>query len=516
MTEQLASEQDPDPTESQRSGGVNVAAEQVNIGGDVVGRDKVVIYQTPGRRFWLTIALIAGVVVTVLGVVLIILKQQPPPPMPDGYNITVAPFVEQGAEGTLKVTEDSQTLSDWLFTAISRETTLLPQSLNFHVRGPDQIEAIYGVDEEQRFDNACKIAAQHNATILIYGVVSKRDGQHQVEPAFCVLNKGFDNGSEVAGPDRLGKAVPYTPPLSAPGTLSDVNAELEGRVKALQHLVQGLAHYYLSDYDSALNEFRLAADEPHWAEGREVLYLLMGATQLHRYDSAAPVQQREEILRDASNNFAQAYQLNHDYARSYLGLGSVALQQATLDANHVNTDALREASGWYARALSSTDQPSSAHIPIKAAFALGQIHLTGYQNELAGWSAEEARLYYELVTQAYEANPAPELRWDAGHAYCQLGYLIGLARGDWSGMASKCHRAIDILETMKPNPPSNWIARYWAQIGQAEENNQRLDAARNAYRRAIEIGENLIGSRLRPISAEEARQWRAELDRLTQ
>jgi tetratricopeptide (TPR) repeat protein len=506
------SDHSPESAGAQRTGGVDVKADQVSIGGDVVGHDKVTnveqrvdtgggayvagnvtvedhakftgrddnsinISDSPGaivaqevtvvqqshvgKRLWVTLGLLAGAIAAILAVITVF---RPTPPMPDGFNIAVAPFVEQDAQGTLAVTKDSQALSDWLFAAITREITLLPKSLNFHVRGPDQIRAISGADEKQRADDACKIARQHNATLLIYGVVSTRGSHHQVEPAFCVLNQGFDDGSEITGPDRLGKAVPYTPPLAAPGTLGDVNAELDARVEALQHVVQGLAYYYLSDYDSALNEFRHAADDPNWTEGREVIQLLLGATQLRRYDPLAPLTQRSEILQDASNNFARAYQLNHDYARSYLGLGSVALQQATLDLNHVDAEKLFEASGWYSRGLSSTDQPSFAHIPIKAAFGLGQIYLTGYRSELPGWSAEQAQSYFEQVIQAYEADPLPELRWFAGNAYCQLGYLVGLAQSDWPAMSSKCHRAIDILETMEPNPPSNWIARYWALI----------------------------------------------------
>ena len=129
-----ASEQNPDSAESQRTGGVNIGADQANIGGDVVGRDQTTTIDTGGgvyvgrdvtiegqgkligrddnsinvsgspgaivgrdvtvirqghvgKRFWMTVALIAGMIVIGLGVAVAALTQLPP--MPDGFNIAI-------------------------------------------------------------------------------------------------------------------------------------------------------------------------------------------------------------------------------------------------------------------------------------------------------------------------------------------------------------------------------------------------------------------------------------------
>jgi tetratricopeptide (TPR) repeat protein len=510
VAEYPSSEQDPNSAESRRSGGVTIDADQVNIGGDVVGRDKIVIQQTLGKRFWTIAAIIAVVVVIGLGAAIAILNQ--PPPMPDGFNVAVAEFVEQDTNGTLAVTKDSRTLSDWLFEAVKKESEQLPASLKFAVRGPSQIGSIAGAD------NACKAAKSHNATILIYGVITATDGGYQVRPEFCVNDKSFGYGSEVAGPDRLGQPVPYAPPLSEPGTLKGINEKLDTRLSVLQHMVKGLAYYYVSDYDSALSEFRQAADDPNWSpkEGQEVVYSLIGAAQLHRDYLGAPPEQRNEILQNASDSFARARQLNPNYARSYLGLGSIALQQAMIDPNHIDEEKLIEAYSWYSRSLSSTDQLPASNVPIKAALGLGQIHLAGYTNQLLGWSADQARSNFTQVISAYEANPSPDLAWLAGHAYCELGYLAGLENGDWPTMSTQCHKAVDVLKSMPGNPPLNWIARYWSWIGRAEKNGQHIEAAKNAYREAVKIGKGLVGSSQHAVSAEELAEWQAALDQLEQ
>jgi hypothetical protein len=134
---------------------------------------------------------------------------------------------------------------------------------------------------------------------------------------------------------------------------------------------------------------------------------------------------------------------------------------------------------------------------------LGLIHLSGYEQRLPGWSADQARLNFTQVISAYEANPSPDLAWLAGHAYCELGYLAGLVESDWSDMSMKCHKAIDVLKSMPENPPLNWIARYWSWIGRAEKNGQNIEAAKDAYREAVNNGKKFVGSSRRAVSATE-------------
>jgi len=298
--------------------------------------------------------------------------------------------------------------------------------------------------------------------------------------------------------------------MGEPGTLGGINEKLDARTEALQHLVKGLANFYVSLYDEALGEFREAANVGGWLpkEGKEVVYLLIGAAHLRLYDPNADLEQRTRALQEASDAFAQAYQLNPDYARSYLGLGSVALQQATLDLSHdvVYEDKLIEANGWYSKSLSATDQPASAYVPVKAAYGLGQIHLVGYKYGIPGWSADQARQFFDQVSTVYEMERAPDLAWFAGHAHALMGQLAYLDE-NWQKMSSECRMAIEILGDMPGDPPNKWIAPYWSWIGIAEAKLNRLDAARNAYQMAINTGTGVV-------SPEKLAEWQVELERL--
>ncbi len=430
----------------------------------------------------------------------------PLPPMGGGFNVAVAEFGALDETGQLTVTQESWELSTWLYQAIKAERDRLPAAQTFEIRGPEQVRAVLGKDAEARAADAKRVAGQHNATLLIYGLVIGGDGSYHVEPEFYVSDAAFGYGSEVAGPDRLGLAVPFEPPLDQPGTLGGINETLDARVRALRHLVDGLGLYYLERYQEAWAAFRQAALVDGWLdrEGKEVVYLLMGAARLKLYDTQEP---DVEHLRQAADSFAKALELNQAYARSYLGLGSVALLQAVRDEETgVDEEKLLEARKWYSDSLDVPDQPGSAYVPVKAYFGLGQVYLKGHEHRLPGWSGEQARRYLERVIAAYEETPTQDLVWFAGHAHALLGRLAGDVE-DWAGMSSACREAISLLSTLPDRSQQVTVARYWTWVAFAEEQQGQLDAARDAYWQAIQVGQNAV-------SPAEVGAWQSELDRL--
>jgi tetratricopeptide (TPR) repeat protein len=436
----------------------------------------------------------------------------PLPPMSDGFNVAVAQFAALDATGQLTVTQESRDLSDWLYRSISAERDRLPPALAFGLRGPDEVEAVFGTDRDARAADAQQLARRHNASILIYGLVTAGDDGHRVEPEFYVSDASFDYGSEVAGPDRLGKAVPFEPPLDNPQKAA-INESLFARNQVLQHVVAGLAYYYLERYEVAWARFRQAALVPGWQaeEGKEVVYLLMGAAQLDLYESQVdckevvyPLMGAAQLdldeshvagvghLSHALDAFAEAHRLNPGYARSYLGLGSVALRQAVRDEEEgLDQEKLIEARGWYSASLSVPDQPALAYVSTKAYFGLGQVYLKGYEHRLPGWSPSQARRYLERVVTAYEEKRAPDLIWFAGRAHALLGRLAGDAE-DWAEMSSACREAIELLNSLPGSSQQITIARYWTWVAFAEEKDGHLEEARDAFWQAIQVGRDLV------------------------
>jgi tetratricopeptide (TPR) repeat protein len=439
--------------------------------------------------------------------------------MPPGFGVAVAEFAEVDANGRVSVTQASREISDKLYQVLSDENKQLPPALQFNLWGPDKVRAVEDATPQARDDHACERARQMDARVLIYGVLTAKENGYQVEPGFCVNDPSFVYGDEIRGPDRLGAPVPYQPALGKPAEQFKVNTQLEARFRALQHVIVGLAHYWLAQYDQAATEFQDVVDDPDWAalDGKEVIQVLMGAVQLRQYDSATSLPQRIEILTKARTSFAKAYELNPDYARSYLGLGATALQQALLDPPE-QTDQLdaklSEAYGWYTRTLMSQGFPAAAHLDAKAAYGLGQLYLLGRWRQLPGWSGEQAQAFFDQVLDAYrQKDPPPDLGWLAGHAECLSGYLAGL-NGDWQTMSSRCRTGIDILDKLPGDPPRRWLAVYWSWIGYAEEQRQAFEAARNAYNKAIEFRQALLRSDQEAAADPDLICWKATIDRL--
>jgi hypothetical protein len=345
--------------------------------------------------------------------------------MGTGFNIAVAPFTVLAGVTTPEV---GMEVGDWLFKAITGEALQLPLALGVNTRGPDELQPVVGQSQQERWQNADILARQHQATILIYGTVFMGETGLQVRPEFHVSGEDFDYGSDVRGPAQLGQPVTVDTSL---GTVEryDLNVALNGRAQAMRYLVTGLAHFFIREYADAANDFEKAADVTTWrdGEGKEVVYLLLGAAYLRQYDQIA----NPTPLLAAESNFRQAYAINPAYGRAYLGLGAVARAQAALlcaDGTAIcgaDPHKLVEARDWYSGSLQTAEQPPTAYIPIKAAHGLGQVHLLGFELGIPGWSDLEAERYFQQVIVAYEENLVCRPCSGIERPYCRAPPRVG-------------------------------------------------------------------------------------------
>jgi tetratricopeptide (TPR) repeat protein len=494
-----------------------IKAALVNIGGvtSIQSLSITINLETNPRRLWLILAAVVVPIVTAVIVGAVIFAPDLPPPqptptlapMPNGFNIAVAEF---SVAEEVTTPEVGLEFSQWLLDFIERETGQLPEGLRVATRGPSLVGVVPGADPEKRIENARAIADKHGATILVYGTVFLDDGGLQVQPEFYVRDEGFGYGSEAAGPGQLGYPVTIDMTLDGEDRFN-LNRTLNGRTQALQYLVSGLAKFFIRRYDEAAADFERAAAEEAWDSGREVAYLLVGAAHLRRYDQIT----NPGELAAAKENFLSAYGLNDEYGRAYLGLGAAARAEAAIlcedgtaicDADPAK---LIEARDWYFGSLQTADQPTTAHIPVKAAYGLGQTHLLGFQHGIPGWSAQRAYDYFQAVIAAYEAEPTPELAWFAAHAHALSGFLAASRQQpDYETMAAEYEKAIDLLLNELPAVaprPRNWLARFSAQIGLAKAMAGFPDEAHRAYCQAIDYGED-------SVSESEIAKWRDALN----
>lgn len=444
-----------------------------------------------------------------------------PPPLADGFNVVVAEFAELDENGRIQRTDESREISQQLYEAISKETEQLPPTLRFQIREPGLVGIVDGVSADERAANGAKIAARHNATILIYGIISTEDGEQHIALEFFVSDESFGYGSEVAGPDRLGKPILLDGNLD-PEAQFELNEALNGRSQALQRLVKGLANYYIGQYEQAYADFKWAEGIQGWADedGKEVIYLLMGAARLQAYNSERLAYQ----LESARSDFIKARSLNGNYARSYLGLGAVTLANVENLGNDTRAISLEltRAEGLYLTALLLPDQPELAYIRIKAANGVGDLYLRARQSGISSWPGQQAedllnciveneqeyvveigQCAFTQVIDLYAAEERPsDLKWLTAHAHAKLGILAGYD-DDWPTMISESRQAIEMLEELPPEVVTvnqGWIARYWGNIGLAQNVLGQVDDAIFAYQSAIRIG---TGN----VSDEEIAEW---------
>jgi tetratricopeptide (TPR) repeat protein len=470
------------------------------------------------RRLQASLAILAAAIVLLLiglgWLAWSAIGPQPATPTPvRAFTIAVARFASLDAQGQAHQTEVSQSLTSWLYQAMENNSKNLLPSLTYQVLGPEDTGEVSGATFAERSEDAQAKARALGATVLVYGIVNESPQANTVSLEFYVADQSFDFGKEIIGADRLGQAVAFSLPLDPAGQ-SAVNAQLYGRVSALRYLIQGLSRLYSGEYESAAASFDWAANHiPEWREeqGKEVAWLLEGAARMRVYER----QLDAYALSQAEQAYSAARQANPDYARAYLGLGTVAAAQAgQIDPRSclvtaVDPARLADAEGLFRFSLQASEQTPSAFIAAKANYGLGQVHLLGFGHHLVGFSAEQSRRAFEATLEAYAAANYPaDLARLAAHTHAQLGLLAGL-QGDHETLLTEVSRAIDQLQNMPESAPQEWIARYWAWIATANRNLGRKESAISAYQQAIQASQGLV-------CPGELEEWQKQLDQLMQ
>ncbi len=444
----------------------------------------------------------------------------PVTPMPNNFfNIGVAQFTEATAAGNLEITEVSRQFSDFLFTVIE-ETSKQPE-MAAQVRGPQLIGVVPGQDFTVRAREAERIAKAHNANFIIFGLIRfiGRDNNgrdtYQAELEFYLspqTHPGFEYGSEITGAQQLAQ-FEFSWPFDSP----TLKAQLGDRIKILQHVVTGLSYFYFGKYEDAWAKFYQAsvANTTDDFGNLPILHLLMGSAKLQSYGPKLPAAEKTKLLDEAEKEFWEANEPDRGYARSYLGLGIVSFQQATSQTTTsiTSTDPVKlaEAVEWYTRAQNTGEQ--TAQIQEKADFGLAQAYKAGVMAGLPDYSLEQMYHYFNQVLDAYQKDPEdPILTSQAAHVHAYQGWLAGNREvKDWAVVSSEFRKAIDAFDEL-PTPPTDWLAWCWHYVAIAEEKQGNNIKARDAYKMAVNLGENSHNPGA--FSPEDLEKWRDKLAEL--
>ncbi len=302
------------------------------IGGNarnvIVGSRNVQV-NVGNRNVTVPIFVIAGALVLLLALLVYPLVEPlwNPGQMQGQFNIAIAQFGESDASGHVRETDDSRTLSTWLYdqlNAVYAETPDVPLADSveiWHDTRTDTaqnipLHAIRGDTPAAREENARKLAERIGAHMVIYGYLVEDEENSGLDLEFYLAPKVNDETAAIVGPHRLGSPVSVPLPFDADDPITNVvvTERLRTRTEALFWLTVGLTQEVLGRTEDALSTFRRAeAALADWTpdEGRELLYFFIGREELFLGNDEA-----------AEAAFREAIALNPDYARAYNGLGS--------------------------------------------------------------------------------------------------------------------------------------------------------------------------------------------------
>jgi tetratricopeptide (TPR) repeat protein len=392
-------------------GTVGEEAQGVAIGKNIIQIGTVVIPTLP---------VLASVLLLALALTIYSLIPSPPREMTGEFNVAVAEFQVLG-DG--EASEDIYNLAQVFYGRLESEIESLGEKVDviFEIREPVQTGPISGNTTEERAQRAEDLAKNIRANVVIYGTIAVKDSVICISPEFFVNVESFYEAEEMVGQYRMGASIDADS-LTDPLSKMEINRRLSARSKALSLLVIGLSYYAKDDYENALAFFEAARDIEGWGEGEEVLYALLGYSAL-----------RQGLTSDAKNYCMQARDLNEEYSRAYICLGTVLYKQALGDPpaksyEDINVSLLDEAIAVFLDAREAKEQPPGADVPTKVHLALGQAYLVKAQVADGDYLTQAAREFEAVIADYDNSGPNRKDRLQelASHAYAHRGLIYRL------------------------------------------------------------------------------------------
>jgi tetratricopeptide (TPR) repeat protein len=256
-----------------------------------------------------------------------------PAQMTGQFRIAVAEFGEMIPDGRVRPAESGRVLSRWLFEELHDE---YQQNADMELAGAIEIWHDSRRDTEQNFkfgvmrgdtpaarrESAAKLAEKVNAHMVIYGDLVPDGETQRLDLEFYLSPQVNDETASLIGPHRLGKPIPLPLPFDtdSPEANIVVGEKIAVRGDALFWLTMGLTQQVLGRSEDALATLRRAEVElEDWPEndGKEILYFFIGREELFL-----------EQTDDAEASFRKALEIEPNYARAQVALGSTLLQRA--------------------------------------------------------------------------------------------------------------------------------------------------------------------------------------------
>ena len=358
------------------------------------------------------------------------------------FNVAVADFGEVGAEGQISASETGQQISAWAVNYL-RET--LQDDANVQI-WPNQ----GGLFDRTTVGlvtpaDAPKTAGDIHADLIFYGSIDTVHSPAQLTLGFYVPPQFDSPLKEIQGNHSVGRPIRIAD-LANPAP--SVQPELKKQTSVIAWLTLGLTQVQLGNSEQALQDFNKAAEIDSQSP---IAQFFIGRENLFLADRHPD--QRETYRQAAEDAFQKAITLDNQYARAYIGLGSVygdraadlidnALQSGRpVDArtNQLTEQAIQA----YQKVLDLNPATADYGNPVVdvARMALGNAYrqqgTTAYlqgDNPAALKSLEQALAVLEDVRGAFEAT----VKEDESHRrYLTQVYEYLGETYQWQGLASE-------------------------------------------------------------------------------
>jgi len=265
---------------------------------------------------WVQTLLVVIVLLVILGVNGVFA----PHVMPDGvFNIAVAQFGEMDSSGKIHSSKAGQLMSGWavnyLRDELKKEDSNLvvwPNESNIFTRTSVPLV---------QADTAEKTASDLNADLLLYGYIDTRTTPPQLVLNFWVTPQDKYKFEDIQGNTQIGEPIRVVN-LDDPGI--SVRGDLERQSISVAFIAMGLAQEQLGQTEDALAAFLKAEKSTPQSEvvqyfiGREYLFL-----------AEFQPDQQEALWQKAEDAYLKAINFNDQYAKAYLGLGSVYIKRSS-------------------------------------------------------------------------------------------------------------------------------------------------------------------------------------------
>ena len=262
--------------------------------------------------------LIQAVLIIVLVVVILgVTNAFAPREMSGIFNVAVAEFGEMDANGEIHSSKAGQQLSKYAVNYLRDELKEDPNLIVW----PNESKLFTRTSVQLvQPDTAEKTASNIKADLLLYGYIDTRSNPPQLVLNFWIAPQNEYKFEDIQGNTQIGDPIRVVDP-NDPGI--SVQSELKSQSVAVAFIAMGLSQEQLGQSEDALDAF-LKAEEA--APGSEIVQFFIGREYL--FLAEFKPDQQEEIWQKAEDSFLKSIDFNDQYAKAYLGLGSVYIKQS--------------------------------------------------------------------------------------------------------------------------------------------------------------------------------------------